>query len=164
MGIFKVEKYIGSDTPGLVYQLNNPWLVYSENTNVYKFETIAGFWNLFSSKLTNKRLSVLRNDTMTNDYQSHCYFIVIDLNSNIDSYQVFMKLLLGLIGETLSNGHLINGLTWINDSGNKRIIIWLSNTVNTVDKICFTEEYNDYIFHQNNCHNITYMSFNESKQ
>ncbi|AGC02094.1 hypothetical protein H012_gp362 [Acanthamoeba polyphaga moumouvirus] len=134
MGIFEVEKFINNNTPGLEYNFTNPWIVY-KNKNSCKFETIAGFWTIFNEPLEFGRTTILRENFIHSNLttNANCKLLSIKFRDNIDIYSVFLKCLLGIVGETFTCKGIdslnIYGLSYINEPDSKKIIIWISKNI-----------------------------------
>lgn len=161
MEIFEVEQYLTQDTAGLKYQLNDSWTVYNEKLTVHKFSTIAGFWHLFALPLANKRLTVLRKN-ITVDNQSK-NFVIVELHDECDQYDIFISLLMGLVGETIEENtrdiSQFNGLTLINNNYSRKIILWLSEPINDLIDLNITNDYHDLLFGQSISSKINYMVY-----
>ncbi|ANB50748.1 hypothetical protein [Powai lake megavirus] len=142
MGIFEVENYIETDTPGLEFDLTNPWIVYHKNLS-FKFQTIAGFWSIFKS-IPQGHITVQRENFVTditknninninNTTNSNLLVINMVSNNNKNTDIAFVKCLLGLIGETFSTKFVdsldIYGISFINEKNSKKIILWISKNV-----------------------------------
>ncbi|AGF85166.1 hypothetical protein QJ854_gp616 [Moumouvirus goulette] len=138
MGIFKVEKFIDNNTPGLEYNFTNPWVVYKDN-NSCKFETIAGFWTIFNEPLEYGRITILRENFISSNLSqnANCKLLSIKFRDNFDIYSVFLKCLLGIVGETFTCNNVdslnIYGVSYINEPDSKKIIIWISKNID-IDK------------------------------
>ncbi|AGD92590.1 hypothetical protein LBA_00672 [Megavirus lba] len=141
MGIFEVENYIETDTPGLEFDLTNPWIVYHKNSS-FRFQTIAGFWGIFKSiplgHITVQRenfvTGITKNTININNINNaiNSNLLVINLNNN-DTDIAFIKCLLGMIGETFNTKFVdsldIYGISYINERNNKKIVLWISKNV-----------------------------------
>ncbi|QGR54087.1 hypothetical protein [Moumouvirus maliensis] len=142
MGIFEAEKFIDNKTPGLEYKFTTPWIVY-KNKNSCKFQTIAGFWSLFSKPLEFGRTTILRENFISSNMvenltkNNNCKLLSIQFRDNIDIYSVFLKCILGIVGETFTCNGIdslnIHGISYLNEPNSKKIVIWISNNVD-VDK------------------------------
>ncbi|BCS83329.1 hypothetical protein QLL95_gp0794 [Cotonvirus japonicus] len=151
MDFFDVEKHIDPNTPGIQYLFTNPWLVCTEKSRIYQFKTVAGFWDIFSNKTSCEKLTISRK-TYHNSNTNDNFYVVINLKTGDEfhannNYKMFLKLLLGVVGETFINytntNIIVNSITLLNIDQPNHIIITgnLSKKITRLSQLSINAEY-----------------------
>ena len=173
--VYHVEKFLDPTCPGLDVVLETPWTIWVQSNKTIngkkqspvpmcKFNTIAGFWTVINNIKTipnHTRLIFMREGICPvwedPKHLNGGYFIVthppktianlkpLISNKNDNFYDLFIRCLLGVLGETFTNINYnsanITGITCINEPNLKQIRFWLSDCHSPPDERTIADEY-----------------------